>query len=174
MSGINYRNAQPADAAALSLLGKRTFTETFGHLYSPENLAAFLQTHDPARWAKRLAEADFTVRLAEADRHLAGYATLAPPSLPFEPRGPSLELRQLYVLEPWQGQGVAAALMDWTLAEARGRGADDLYLSVFVDNHRARRFYARYGFEYVGLYAFMVGSHADEDHVMRLSLRDPR
>jgi GNAT superfamily N-acetyltransferase len=94
----------------------------------------------------------------------------ARPRFPFEPRGPSIELRQFYVLEPWHGQGVAQELMAWTIGEAKRRGAEDLYLSVFVDNHRARRFYARYGFEFVGLYAFMVGSHADEDHVMRLRL----
>jgi len=62
--------------------------------------------------------------------------------------------------------------MDWSNEEARRQGADDLYLSVFVDNHRARRFYERYGFEFVGLYAFMVGTHADEDHVMRLRLKE--
>ena len=37
--------------------------------------------------------------------------------------------------------------MDWALDEARRRGARQLYLSVFIDNHRARRFYERYGFD---------------------------
>jgi hypothetical protein len=41
---------------------------------------------------------------------------------------------------------------------------------VFVDNVRAQRFYARYGFQDVGRYAFMVGSHEDEDRLMRLAL----
>ena len=56
------------------------------------------------------------------------------------------------------------------MAEARRRGARALYLSVFIDNHRAQRFYARYGFEAVGRYDFMVGTHADEDIIMRLKL----
>lgn len=170
--GVTYRIATPEDAAPMAELGRRSFTETFGHLYSPENLAAFLVNHSEEKWAAELADPAFAVRVAEEDGRLAGYAKLGPPTLPFEPQGASIELRQFYVLSPWHGRGVARALMDWVLAEAKARGADDLYLSVFVDNHRARRFYARYGFEYVGLYAFMVGSHADEDHVMRLSLRE--
>ena len=172
MSAILYRDAGPADAAALASLGRQTFTEAFAHLYSPENLAAFLQTHNEADWSAQLADPAFAVRIAEAEGALVAYAKLGPPSLPFEPRGAAVELRRLYVLKPWQGAGIAPALMAWTIEEARRRGADELYLSVFVDNHRARRFYARYGFEFVGLYAFMVGDHADEDHVMRLSLQE--
>ena len=75
-----------------------------------------------------------------------------------------------YILKPWQGAGIAATLMDWAIAEARRRGAEEMFLSVFVDNARARRFYARYGFEQVGTYDFMVGTHADLDLVMRLKL----
>ena len=60
-----------------------------------------------------------------------------------------------------------AQLMDWAIDEARRRGAEELYLTVYTDNHRARRFYERYGFEAVGRYDFMVGSHADEDVIMR-------
>jgi GNAT superfamily N-acetyltransferase len=81
-----------------------------------------------------------------------------------------LELRQFYILQAWQGSGAAQELMEWVIDEAVRRGADELYLSVFIDNHRARRFYERYGFEPVGRYAFMVGSHADEDEVMRRPL----
>ena len=170
MTGITYRTATPADAALLSSLGRETFSETFGHLYSPENLAAFLTNHSIENWTAELSDPRFTIRLAEQDGAPAGFAKLGPPSLPFEVSGPTAELRQLYVLKPWQGAGVAAALMHWVLDEARARGAAQLFLSVFIDNHRARRFYARYGFEPVGSYAFMVGTHADEDIIMRAPL----
>ena len=169
---ISYRNAVPADAPAMAALGRRTFTETFGHLYKPEDLAAFLETHNDEGWAAELGDPAFAIRIAEEGGEPAAYAKLGPPSLPFEPRGPCIELRQFYVLKPWQGRGISAALMEWALAEARARGAKEMYLSVFVDNHRARRFYDRYGFEFVQPYAFMVGSHADEDHIMRLVLED--
>ena len=79
-------------------------------------------------------------------------------------------LDQLYVLKEHHGAGIAQALMDWALDETRRRGAERLYLTVYVDNHRARRFYDRYGFDAVGRYDFMVGSHADEDIIMRKML----
>lgn len=167
---ILLRSAGPADADTLADLGARTFTATFGHLYSADNLAAFLANHRPERWAAELADPQFAITLATVDGQVAGYAKLGPPSLPFEPRGIPAELRQLYVLSPWHGAGVAPRLMDRVIEQARGRRADELYLSVFVDNYRAQRFYARYGFERVGTYAFMVGEHEDEDHVMRMAL----
>lgn len=170
MSAIFYRDATPADAALMARLGPDTFTETFGHLYTPENLAAFLVNHSEANWQSELTDPRFAVRIAQENGAAAGFAKLGPPSLPFKVEGPTAELRQLYVLKPWQGAGVAPALMAWVLEEARRRGADQLFLSVFVDNRRARAFYARYGFEEVGAYAFMVGSHADEDIIMRLRL----
>lgn len=171
MSKVSYRIARPAEALMMADLGRRTFTETFGHLYRPEDLALFLENHVEEKWRLELGDPRFAVRLAEADGEPAGYVKLGPPSLPFEPEGPCIELRQLYVLAPWHGRGVARELMDWALDEARRRGAEHLYLSVFVDNHRARRFYERYGFTFVQPYAFMVGSHADEDHILRLDLR---
>jgi len=170
MASIGYRDASVADASLMAALGPRSFTETFGHLYTPENLAAFLLNHKEDAWRGELEDPRYRVRLAFEGDEAIGYAKVGPPSLPFSVEGPSAELRQLYVLGPWQGAGVAAALMDWVIDEARGRGADALYLSVFVDNHRAQRFYARYGFEAVGTYDFMVGSHADVDLIMKKAL----
>jgi GNAT superfamily N-acetyltransferase len=167
---VTFRDAGPADAAAVAALGRQTFTETFGHLYSPENLAAFLTNHSEENWREELSDPRFAVRLGESEGEPVAYAKLGPPSLPFEPEGEPIELRQFYVLKPWQGAAVAGQLMEWVLAEARRRGAAEMYLSVFIDNPRARRFYERYGFDYVGRYAFMVGTHADEDLIMRLKL----
>ena len=36
------RRATPADAEALSTLSRECFTQTFGHLYAPGDLSAFL------------------------------------------------------------------------------------------------------------------------------------
>jgi ribosomal protein S18 acetylase RimI-like enzyme len=167
---IVYRDAVLDDAPALDALFRRGFTDTFAHLYDPKDLAAFFAGFTQQAWRAELADPDFGFRLAEEDGALVGYAKVSSVSLPVEPAGPAAELRQLYVLERWHGSGIARTLMDWVLAEARRRGAEDLYLSVFTDNHRARSFYARYGFEGIGPYVFMVGSHADQDILMRARL----
>lgn len=170
MTSLTYRDAEPADAAALATLFRISFTDTFGHLYRLEDLTAFLADFTDARWAEELADPGFAFRIAEMDGRRVGYAKLGPPSLPVERTEPSVELRQLYLLSDAQGTGAAAALMEWTLGEARARGAAALYLSVYVDNQRAKHFYAKLGFERVGRYTFMVGNHPDEDDVMRLGL----
>jgi GNAT superfamily N-acetyltransferase len=167
---ITYRTATADDAAQLAQLGADSFRKTFGHLYAPADLALFLENHTPAAWETELGDPAFSVRIAEAEGAMIGYAKLGPPQLPFTPAAGSAELRQLYVLSPWHGAGVAAQLMEWVVTTARTSGATALFLSVFTDNHRARRFYARYGFEPLGTYAFMVGTQADEDIVMRLPL----
>lgn len=164
------RSATSADAPVIAALARQTFSDTFGHLYSAENLAAFLAIHTTENWAAEIADPAFAIRLAESDGEPVAYMKLGPPSLPFTPPSGAIELRQLYVVARHHGGGLARALMDQAVAEARARGCTALYLSVFTDNPRARRFYARCGFVEVGPYAFMVGDQADEDVVMRLDL----
>ena len=170
MTQISFRDASPEDAALLAQLFARSFTGTFGHLYREEDLAAFLGKMDADGWRNELGDPGLAVRIAEADKAAVGFAKVGTMTLPVESDRRATELRQLYVLKPWQGNGVAAMLMDWALERARRAGAEEVYLSVYSENERARRFYARYGFEYVGPYAFMVGNQADEDHIMRLRL----
>ncbi len=167
---VGYRDATVADAAALGVIGARTFTATFGYLYSPANLAVFLENHTPERWRSAIA-GDATVRLAEVDGVAIGYARIGPLTFAVEAADRAgLQLYQLYVDPPWHGLGVAASLLDWAIGAARTRKAADLWLSVYVDNPRARRFYGRAGFVEVMPYTFMVGDHADEDIICRLAL----
>ena len=159
-----------ADAETIGDLMATCFTATFGHLYDPADLASFLDGLTPERWRAEIADPAFAFSLAEEDGRPVGFAKLGPHSLPVTPAGPMIELRQLYLVAGQQGSGLAARMMDRVIATARDRGAGELFLSVYVDNHRARRFYERYGFEEIGVYTFMVGNHADEDHLMRLQL----
>ncbi|MDB5669832.1 MAG: family N-acetyltransferase [Alphaproteobacteria bacterium] len=169
---LDYRDAGPDDAASVAEVGRQTFIETFGHLYRPEDLAAFLEIHTEESWRGELADSDLKVLLVEQAGKPVAYAKVASQSLPYLPDREAMELRQFYVLKPWQGEGIAPRLMDWVLAQAKARGAGEICLSVWSENARAKRFYARYGFEYVGPYKFMVGEQADEDEIWRLKLED--
>jgi diamine N-acetyltransferase len=164
---ITYRAATPDDAATLDRIFDTSFCDTFAHLYRTEDLNAFLSGFGVADWEVQLSDPAFAFRIGEMDGAPVGYVKLGPMKLPLETSRPALLLDQLYILKEHHGVGMAHALMDWALDQAKRRGAEELYLTVYVDNHRARRFYDGYGFEAVGRYDFMVGSHADEDIIMR-------
>ncbi|MDP5277741.1 GNAT family N-acetyltransferase [Sphingomonas sp. DG1-23] len=170
MTVIHYRDATPADLPEIDALFRESFVATFGHLYSPENLATFLAKFTPEAWGEELAAPGVALRLAEDTQGPIGYCKIGPVTLPVAPGPDPIELRQLYLRERGKGSGAAQALMDWALDTARARGAATLWLSVYIDNHRAKRFYERYGFVDRGRYAFMVGDHADEDRLMSLDL----
>jgi ribosomal protein S18 acetylase RimI-like enzyme len=167
---ITYRNAAVEDAPLIQRLFRDSFVDTFGHLYSHHDLDAFLGKFTLQAWQAELTNPQFAIRIAEEAGEAAGFAKMGPLSVPFDTDARALELRQLYLLPPWKGRGIAAALMDWVLAEMGRRGAEEAVLSVYADNHRARRFYERYGFELVGSYHFMVGDQADDERIMRLRL----
>ena len=168
---IRYRDARTADGPALAQMARRSFTETFGTLYPPSDLAAFLDEAFGANGLPaQLGDPDFAIRLALADGAIVGYVKLGPVTFPGEWRPDAIELYQFYVLAAWHGTGVAQDLMAWALGHARGHGAREMILSVYVDNHRAHRFYEKYGFEDIGRIAFRVGATMDDDNLMRLVL----
>lgn len=164
---LTYRAARPEDSTAIAGLFRRSFVDTFGHLYRVEDLQDFLATKTADAFRADIEDPRVDVIVAEQDGTLAGYVKLGPPALPVETPPETVELCQLYVLKDWHGRGVARELMDRALDLVRQKNARHVQLSVYIDNHRARRFYERYGFEQVGRYDFMVGSHADEDIVLR-------
>lgn len=168
-----YRDPCAADAAAIQAVYVESFDAIFRHLYAAADYDLFMAGHSVDAFAGQIADEAYAFRVAESDGRMVGYCKLGPPSLPYDPEGRRcIELRQLYLLEAAKGTGVAGALMDWTIVEAKRRGAEDIWLSVYSENHRAQRFYDRYGFEKAGDFEFMVGNHADPEFLYRLRLHD--
>ena len=168
---VTWRDAGPADAAPLAAMGRRCFVETFGPHFPAEDMALHLERmFGAAALPAEYEDSALMIRMAEADGEIAAYLKLAPMklSVPHEPG--ALEIRQLYVLTPWQGAGVAAALMDWAVETARAEGAPALYLSVWEKGDRAIAFYRKQGFETVGVAPFRLGDGVYQDPVMRLAL----
>lgn len=167
---ISFRNATAADGPMLGGIARATFLETFGSLYKLPDLEAFLGRGSDEAYSAELGQSDIEVRFAMAGTVPIGFCKLSNLGLPTTPEGPAIELRQLYLFKPWHGQGLAEQFMAWSFERAAARGASEMWLSVFTENHRARRFYARHGFEEIRPYAFMVGTQADEDILCRKHL----
>ncbi len=168
------RPAVPADAAALAKLGRDSFVDKFGELYRPADLAAFLaEAHSEAAVAADIADPRRLIRVAEDDDGaLLAYCKLGLAcGWPEHARGTNaMEIKSLYTAPGLTGKGIGAAMMDWALTEVRVRGADELQLSVYSENHGAQRFYARYGFEKVADITFRVGEQLDPEFLFALRL----
>ena len=170
MSEISYREASAADAEALAAFAEATFTDTFGHLYPPEDLAAFVEAkYRPRVIGDELVDPATRYVLALRGERIVGYCKMGEIDMAVDATD-ALELHRLYVDTSTKGTGVAKALMDEALAWARGKSAKVMYLSVWENNARAQAFYKRYGFEHVGEHKFMVGRVADRDFIWKLAL----
>jgi GNAT superfamily N-acetyltransferase len=163
------RRACEGDAATLAALGRATFTQTFGHLYPPQDLARFLDlAHAPEQARSDLADPAKGVWLAEVEGKAVGYALVGPCDLPHpEVRPGDGELKRLYLLAGRQSGGIGAGLLDAALAWLQRDGPRPVWLGVWSENHGAQRFYERRGFAPVGEYGFRVGDTVDRELILR-------
>ena len=170
MNETTITRAVIEDAAALAELGASTFSETFGHLYPPEDLQTFLSTtHSLENWRDVLSKAGNDVLLAkDVSGANAGFALVGTCKLPVEDlEADAGEIRQLYVQTEFQNRGLGARLMDEALACLARKNRKPVYIGVWSENFGAQRFYARYGFTKVGEYGFRVGSTIDHEFILK-------
>ncbi|CAN7591240.1 GNAT family N-acetyltransferase [Phenylobacterium sp. LjRoot225] len=163
------RRATPADAEALAAIGVATFTETFGHLYPPQDLADFLaEAHRLARLRADLADPRKAVWLAEAAGEAIGYALAGPCDLPHPDVSPDDgELKRIYLLGRAQGGGLGGRLFETALSWLQTDGPRTVWIGVWSENLGAQRFYGRRGFLRVGEYGFRVGETVDREFILR-------
>jgi ribosomal protein S18 acetylase RimI-like enzyme len=178
MSGaLAIRRAASPDAAALSAIGRETFVLTFGHLYAPEDLAAFLDdSHSVASYAALLDDPRYGLWLLEEEgvggrKRVVGFAVAGPCGLPHPDVAPADgELKRLYLLPEIQNGGWGGKLFDTAIDWLQREGRHRIWISVWSENFGAQRFYARHGFGKVAEYEFPVGRHRDIEFMYR---RDP-
>jgi|SRR5699024_5790751 len=172
---LTIRRATADDAGTLSRLAERTFDETFGHLYPPEDLQAFFDDAYPVdKQRVILSHPDYAVWLLEDDGEAVGHAAAGPCGLPHPEVAPGDgELKRLYLLESHQGGGWGGRLFDTAMEWLQRDGPCPLWIGVWSENLGAQRFYARRGFEIVGEYIFPVGRARDREFIMRRTRAQP-
>ena len=164
------RPCAPGDETALSLVGQATFLEAFaGVIPGPDLLGHCVRQHAVAKYAAWLRDPATRVWLAEVEPGQApvGYLVLTTPDLPLPDPGPGdAEIKRVYILHRFQGQGLGARLMDTAGAHAASVGIRRLLLGVYSQNASAIAFYGKLGYRKVGRRSFRVGDLTCEDFVM--------
>ena len=89
------------------------------------------------------------VVMALAGGEVVGFMTLlleVPRSDPDDPAPSHGLMTDLMVRQSWRGRGIGAVLLTEAEALAHAAGCVELRVTVFAENHGARRFYARAGY----------------------------
>lgn len=174
-AAMHLRPANSADIPALLALSRASFTDAFGHLYNPDDLAEFLDTHRTrGKLTADIESSVIEVTVAEEDGALLGYSIvhLAEGFAQRPPPGPEhpATLSQLYCARETGGRGIGTQLLENALQVARANGCDAVQLSVYSENFGAQRLYQRYGFRKVADIDFWVGNHRDDEFLYELQL----
>ena len=109
---FSIRRATPADAVRVADIARRNFTETFGHLYPPEDLAYFLDvSYVPQTQREVLEDPRYAVWLLEDGDEAIGHILVGPCGLPHEDASESDgEIKRLYILARAHNGGWGARL----------------------------------------------------------------
>lgn len=175
---VRLRRCVAGDEEALAAVGVASFLETFAGVLEGADILRHCQAeHAPARYAQWLADPRCAIWLAEVAPGAApvGYLVLAPAALPVsDPQAGDRELKRIYLLHRFHGNGIGAALLRAAIDDAVAQAAPRLLLGVYAHNHAALAFYRKSGFEAVGTRRFRVGEREYDDCILALPLPPSR
>ena len=171
-SEVTIRRARSGDAELLAWMGAQTFVQAFAADNTPENMEAYLSAaFNLSQFKAELSDPRGIFYLVQADGRLAAYAKLFAGKVPGCITGADpIELVRFYVEQQWQGKGVASALMQECLREAKRQGFKTIYLGVWEHNLRAQAFYRKWDFVHVGEHIFQMGDDPQTDWWMMRKL----
>lgn len=175
-TSVLIQRATPEDASALAKLAADTFRDAFEAENDPRDMSDYIrEAFSTEQVARELRDKDSAFLLAarSGSGEPIGYAKLrAGRPEPCVGGANPVELERIYVSSQVIGHGVGKQLMAACLEEARADHYKTLWLGVWEHNHRAVEFYKRWGFREVGTHTFQLGSDAQVDLVLELSLEE--
>jgi ribosomal protein S18 acetylase RimI-like enzyme len=166
---VLIREATIADLPKLRALAISVFTITFEKANNPDDFKTFMdEAYSEVQMRKELAEPGAVYLIAEVGDLFAGYARVRENNEVDQYLGTNhLELQRLYADIPWQGKGVANALMEACEKIVRDRSKEWIWLGVWEHNPKAIHYYQKHGYEQFSQHDFMLGSDKQTDLLMR-------
>ena len=160
MNTIEIRLAKKEDAPSIALLGRTTFTETFGHFFRDQQdlIEYYNLTLSVQKIEAGIEKPNNVFWIAFANRLPVGYAKLKLNSQSeFVESQDVCQLQKIYVLKDFLSMKIGLGLQDALLKRAKELNFDNVWLSVLDSNERAINFYKKAGFEEIGNHDFQIG-----------------
>ncbi|MEU4694198.1 GNAT family N-acetyltransferase [Actinoplanes sp. NPDC023714] len=174
---ITTRHGVLGDERILHDLAARTFGTACPPGTTQADIDAFIATNlSVDHFVRYLADPNRIIVLVSEDDQPVGYAMLIrdritdPDVAAVVDEATAIELSKFYLLEDRHGSGLAGVLMAETLSTAVRTGAKTCWLGVNQQNVRAAKFYAKHGFDIIGVKRFLVGSEWHDDHIRQVDL----
>ncbi len=160
MRKIEIRRANKEDAGFIALLGRVTFTETFGHYFSDKQdlIDYYNSTFSVDKIENSFSKPNNVYWIAFVDRLPVGYAKLKLNSQSeFISDSNVCQLQKIYVLKNFLSMKIGFELQNLLLKKAKEKGLGKVWLSVLNSNERAINFYIKNGFMKIGNHDFQIG-----------------
>lgn len=169
---LSIRLAGISDTNILCTLGVTTFYEAYFEQDDSDDLANYvIESFNPKKIKAELNDKNSTFFIAELNGKGVGYAKLRENSkVDCLKSENAIELQRIYILERVRGKGVGGELLNWCVEAARTKGYEMIWLSVWVENPSAVKFYEKLGFVKIGEMQFPYGKTVGTNHVMKLKL----
>jgi ribosomal protein S18 acetylase RimI-like enzyme len=157
---IEIRIANKEDAGFIALLGRITFTETFGHFFKDKQdlLDYYDSTFSVDKIENSISKPNNVFWIAFVNRLAVGYAKLKLNSQSeFIVQKNVCQLQKIYVLKDFLSMKIGFELQNLLLKKAKEKGNSKIWLSVLNNNERAVNFYIKNGFMEIGNHNFQIG-----------------
>lgn len=170
---VIIRRAAVSDAAVIALLARVTFSETFSALFSDQqDLLDYFDHSFSVEKIRSSIEKENNIYVLAFYKDLpVGYAKFKKYSpSPFINAAAIAQLQKIYVLKDFLFKGIGQQLLHSLFDKMEALEKEWLWLSVFVDNIKAIRFYERNGFIAAGEHTYSIGKETFDFIVMKKKL----
>ena len=170
---INIKIAEETDTAVLALLGRLTYAESHGHFIADKNnLLKYLDKNfSVSKTEQDIKNPKQFFYIIYVDDLPVGYAKLV-----VNAKHESIasinncRLERIYVLNDFIPLKIGQQLLTYVEEQAKALQLDTMWLSVYIKNNRAIKFYERNEFKNVGELNFLVNGKSYENIVFSKKL----
>ncbi|WP_299121019.1 GNAT family N-acetyltransferase [uncultured Tenacibaculum sp.] len=171
---IHIRKATETDVEVLALLGRITYSESHGHFINDKNdlLAYNNKAFSIAKIKEDIDNNNNLFYILYVNNLPVGYAKLVLNATHESITSTTnCRLERIYILNDFIPLKIGQQLLTFIESKAKELQLDTIWLSVYIKNERAIRFYKRNEFKDTGKLDFLVNGNSYENFVLSKKIK---